>query len=179
VPEIVLCRHGATEHNLSKRFLSTTDLPLGALGRSQCEHLRLALRDFGFERCFVSPMRRALETRELVVPDVPFEIESALCEVDFGSWEGHTLEWAQHQAPELLAQRRQDPVHFRPPGGESIADAASRVRPLLHKLRKEDATLVIGHRITLAVLERLLRNLPLDSRDVAGLEAGEFRIVPA
>jgi broad specificity phosphatase PhoE len=179
VPEIVLCRHAATEHNLTKRFLSTTDLPLGALGRSQCEHLRIALRDFGFERCFVSPMRRALETRELVVPNVPFEIESALREVDFGSWEGRTLEWAQHHAPELLAQRRQDPVHFRPPGGESIADAATRVGPLLQKLREEDAPLVIGHRITLAILERLLRNLPLDSRDVAGLETGEFRIVRA
>lgn len=139
----------------------------------------MALRDFEFERCFVSPMRRTLETRELVVPDVPFEIESALREVDFGSWEGRTLEWAQHHVPELLAQRRQDPVHFRPPGGESIADAAARVSPLLQKLREEDAALVIGHRITLAILERLLRHLPLDSRDVAGLETGEFRIVAA
>ena len=139
----------------------------------------MALQDFGFERCFVSPMRRALETRELAVPNVPFEIEPALREVDFGSWEGHTLEWAQYHAPALLAQRRQDPVHFRPPGGESIADAAARIGPLLQKLRAEDAPLVIGHRITLAILERLLRDLPLDSRDVAGLETGEFRIVRA
>jgi hypothetical protein len=35
--------------------------------------------------------------------------------------------------------------------------------------------LVIGHRGTLGVLERLLRGLPLDSKSVTPLEPGEFR----
>lgn len=176
---LVLCRHAATDHNLTKRFLSTTDLSLGIHGRAQCETLREALRAFSFARCIVSPMRRCLETRALVAPHLPFDVEPALREVDFGTWEGRTLEWAETNAPELLAHRRRDPVAFRPPQGESIEDAALRLQPLARRLRRDDATLVIGHRIALGILERLLRGLPLESQEVAGLAPAEFRIVPA
>jgi broad specificity phosphatase PhoE len=177
VREVVLCRHAATEHNLAKRFLSTTDLSLSAHGRAQSERLRDRLRHFEFERCLVSPMRRCLETREIAVPELTFEIEPALREVDFGSWEGQTVEWAEIYASELLAQRRHDPVHFRPPGGESIEDAAGRLRSLLPKLWVGNTTLVLGHRITLGILERLLHDLPLDAKHVTPLEPAEFKIV--
>lgn len=123
-------------------------------------------------------MRRCLETRAIVAPDVPFAIDAALREVDFGSWEGKTIEWLELHAPDLVAQRRRDPVRFRPPGGESIEDAAERLRAPATLLRGDDsATLVIGHRVTLGTLERLIRDLPLDSRLVAPLEPGEFRII--
>lgn len=124
-------------------------------------------------------MRRALETRELVAPDVPFTIEPLLREVHFGDWEGKTLEWAQENEPELYEQRRGDPVKFRFPGGESIDDAATRVRPVAERLAGARATLVIGHRVTLGALERLLRGLPLDSQLVEGLQPAEFRVVRA
>jgi len=176
---LVLCRHAATEHNVARRFLSTTDLPLGTHGRAQCERLREALLPFTFDRCLVSPMRRCWETREIVAPALAFEIEPALREVDFGSWEGQTLESVERHSAELLAERRRDPVHFRPPGGESFEDAADRLRPLVAKLQSEDATLVIAHRVSLGILERLLRNLPLDSPLVTPLEPAEFRIVRA
>ncbi|HEY6450675.1 MAG TPA: histidine phosphatase family protein [Candidatus Cybelea sp.] len=174
---VVLCRHAATEANLSKRFISTSDPPLAAEGRAQCERLREALAPLRFEQCLVSPLRRCLETRERTVPLVPFEIEPALREVDFGSWEGKTLEWLELRAPEMLAQRQRDPVRFRPPGGESFEDAAERLCALAQALRTRDDTLVIGHRVTLGILERLLRDLPLDSPLVEGLQPGEFRIV--
>lgn len=124
-------------------------------------------------------MRRAQETRELVAPDVPFTVEPALREVHFGDWEGKTIEWVEEHEPELFERRRRDPVTFRFPGGESIEDAALRVRPLVERLAGADATLVIGHRVTLGALERLLRGLPLDSRLVEGLAPAEFRIVRA
>ncbi|MGA9943708.1 MAG: histidine phosphatase family protein [Candidatus Cybelea sp.] len=176
---LVLCRHAATDHNLAMRFLSTTDAPLSAHGRAQSERLRDAFTSFGFERCLVSPMRRCLETREIAVPELPFEIAPTLREVDFGEWEGQTLELVEERAPELVAARRRNPVAFRPPGGESIEDASARLRPLAERLRSHHAMLVIGHRISLGILERLLRDLPLESKDVAGLAPAEFRIVPA
>ena len=120
-------------------------------------------------------MQRCLETRELVADVIPFAIEPALREVDFGEWEGKTLEWAERSAPDLLAQRRRDPVRFRPPGGESIEDAVVRLHPLAEKLRGRERTLVIAHRLSLGILERLLRGLPIDSKLVAQLEPGEFQ----
>lgn len=174
---IVLCRHGETEHNAAGLFLSSDDPPLNARGRTQCEALRGDLREFAFERCFVSPMRRCLETREIVAPDVPFEVDDALREVHFGSWEGKSLEWLERFAAELLAARRRNPVSFRPPGGESFEDIAPRLESLAETLRECDAALVIGHRGSLGVLERLLRGLPLRSQDVKRLEPAEFHVV--
>lgn len=124
-------------------------------------------------------MRRAQETRELVAPDVPFTVEPALCEIHFGRWEGQTIEWVQEHEPELFELRRRDPVTFRFPGGESIEEAALRIRPIVARLADANATLVIGHRVTLGALERLLRGLPLDSQLVEGLQPAEFRIVRA
>ncbi|HMF28531.1 MAG TPA: histidine phosphatase family protein, partial [Candidatus Cybelea sp.] len=149
---LVLCRHGATVENLSKRFLSHTDAPLGAHGREQCERLRAALTQFQFERCIVSPMQRALETRELVAADVPFTVEPLLREVHFGDWEGQTIEWVEEHEPALYERRRRDPVSFRFPGGESIEEAATRIRPIVESLAGARATLVIGHRVTLGAL---------------------------
>jgi hypothetical protein len=53
------------------------------------------------------------------------------------------------------------------------------MQALADRLRGEEATLVIGHRVALGILERLLRDLPLDSQDVDGLQPAEFRIVRA
>lgn len=122
-------------------------------------------------------MRRCLETLEILAPDLPFEVEHGLREVDFGAWEGKTLQWLEANDPERLAQRRRDPVAFRPPGGESFRDVAPRLRPVVAKIETGGSTLVIGHRGTLGVLERLLRGLPLHSQSVTPLEPGEFRRV--
>lgn len=142
----------------------------------QCERLRKDLHS-PFERCYVSPMRRCLQTREIVAPDVPFTVEHALGEVSFGDWEGKTMNWLESHVPEQVAERRRDPVTFRPPGGESFADVARRLEPLIDALHSHSATLVIGHRGTLSVLERLLRRLPLSSKVVRSLEPAEFHVV--
>src|SRR5690348_3884474 len=125
--QVVLLRHGATEGNAAGRFLSTEDPPLSEAGRDACRRAESSLRALSLTHCVVSPMRRALETREIVAPGVPYEIWEALREVDFGSWEGKTLEWLERNDAERLAQRRGDPVRFRPPGGESFADAEPRL----------------------------------------------------
>lgn len=124
-------------------------------------------------------MRRALQTRELVAPDVPFTVEPLLREVHFGQWEGKTLEWVEENEPALYEARRRNPVAFRFPEGESIEAAATRIRPVAERLAGARATLVIGHRVTLGALERLLRGLPLDSQLVEGLQPAEFRVVRA
>lgn len=173
----ILCRHGATGENAEGRFLSRANPPLSATGRAQCERLRDALRELRPQSCLVSPMRRCLETREIAAPAIPFDICGELREVDFGTWEGRTLDWLQLHEAGAVALRRRAPVTFRPPGGESFSDVAVRVAALVESICGRSRTLVVGHRGTLSVVERMLRGLPLDSREVAGLEPGEFRII--
>ncbi len=175
--QIVLLRHGATEHNAAGRFLSSDDPPLSDAGRAACRSVAEALRRISVARVFVSPMRRALQTRDIVAPATPYEICDALREVDFGSWEGKTLEWLEHNDAERLAARRRDPVRFRPPGGESFEDAVPRLRAVAERIPDGSNVLVIGHRGSLGVLERILRGLALDAKDVTPMEPAELRIV--
>jgi broad specificity phosphatase PhoE len=177
VSGIVLLRHGATGHNAAGRFLSSDDPPLSEAGREACRRTAEALGAISLQRVLVSPMRRALQTRELVAPSIPFEVCDELREVDFGSWEGRTLEWIERHDAERLAERRRDPARFRPPGGESFEDAAPRLRAVAERIHAGAGVLVIAHRGSLGVLERILRGLEIDAKSVTPLEPAEFRIV--
>lgn len=175
---IVLARHGTTDHNAEGRFLSRTDLSLNDEGRRQCEALAKALGGYGFARCYSSPMRRCMQTARILAPDLPCIVEPALREIDFGAWEGETAAEIARTDPHGLDARRRDPVHFRPPGGESFEDVARRLQSLRDRLTREPGdTLVVAHRGSLGVLERLLRGLPLESRLVKSLEPAQFREV--
>lgn len=174
----VLCRHGITSVNAGGMILSHADPPLTALGREQSERVHAELQGVALDRAFCSPMRRAMETLAIIAPNLPYEIEPALREVDFGEWEGRTAQWLEANDAARFAQRRRDPVHFRPPGGESFADASLRLRPFADAMRQLRANvLIVAHRGSLGVLERLLRDLPLDSQDVTPLEPGEYHVV--
>ncbi len=174
---IVLCRHGATDGNVAGGFLSRRDPPLNVLGREQSERAHAVLREIAFDLGFSSPLRRCVETLEILAPHVPHRHDEALREVDFGAWEGRTIQWLEANDADGVAQRRRDPVSFRPDGGESFRDVSHRLRPFVDALRRLalNNVVIVGHRGSLGVLERLLRGLPLDSRDVVPLEPGEYR----
>ncbi|HEY1653644.1 MAG TPA: histidine phosphatase family protein [Candidatus Tumulicola sp.] len=176
---IVLCRHGATDANAGGAFLSKNDPPLNAIGRAQSRRARVALHHTHFAVTPCSPMLRCIQTLEIVAPYAAPIACDELREIDFGSWDGRTLEWIERHDPEGLARRRADPVRFRPPGGESFLDVADRLLPFAQRTRARagDGVLVVAHRGSLGVLERLLRDVALDSRDVPPLEPGEYRIV--
>jgi alpha-ribazole phosphatase len=176
---IVLCRHGATDGNVAGGFLSRRDPPLNALGREQSERAHAALREIAFDLGFASPMRRCVETLAIVAPRTPYRCVHALREVDFGAWEGRTIEWLEINDAASVARRRRDPVTFRPAGGESFLDASRRLLPFADEVRRLAGknVLIVGHRGSLGVLERLLRGLALESRQVEPLEPGEFRII--
>ena len=133
---------------------------------------------YALERVLTSPSRRCVETAALALPGAATEIRDELREIDFGAWEGRTLEELRAAAPDQVEQRCRDPVEFRPPGGESFRDVAVRLNAIALELAVTDGNCaVIAHRGTLAVLERLLRRLDLRDRSVAALEPAEFRVL--
>jgi broad specificity phosphatase PhoE len=178
---IVLCRHGATDANAGGAFLSASDPPLNQAGAAQAAAAAGTLRNAGFTLVLSSPKLRCRQTSAIVAPSIEAQIDQRLAEVNFGEWEGRTKAWLEEHQAEALRRRRQDPVNFRPPGGESFAQVAVRLQPLATALRGKDAEriLVVAHRGTLGVLERLLRDIPLNSQNVVPMEPGEFRTIEA
>lgn len=77
-------RHGKTNGNLEKRYIGRTD-------ESLCENGRTELSEIKYPDCDIvisSPMKRCLETAELIYPSKKIIAVSGLEECDFGDFEG-------------------------------------------------------------------------------------------
>lgn len=88
--EFYYLRHGETDWNRDGRIQGCADTPLNATGRAQAEAAREALRGRALGALYVSPLRRARETAEIVnrafgLPLIPWP---GLEECRFGSFEG-------------------------------------------------------------------------------------------
>jgi broad specificity phosphatase PhoE len=106
VTKILLARHGETDWNRDNRFQGHADPPLNATGRAQAGELAAVLATEQLAAVYSSPLRRALETAEIVaaghgLKPVPLE---ALREVDVGSWQGLTRTEIEARFPEQFAR---------------------------------------------------------------------------
>jgi broad specificity phosphatase PhoE len=120
-----LLRHGETEGG--QRYRGVTDDPLTDAG---WEQMWRAVRGKGlWDRIVTSPLERcaafaeALATRHAIV----LEVDERWREIDFGAWEGHTVEELMAQDPQALQRFWHDPVAHPPPGGERLAAFRDRV----------------------------------------------------
>jgi broad specificity phosphatase PhoE len=106
VTTILLARHGETDWNREGRFQGHADPPLNETGRAQAAELAAELAGIRFAAVYSSPLRRALETAELVAAAHglgPVAID-ALREVDVGSWQGLTRAEIGVRFPEQLSR---------------------------------------------------------------------------
>src|SRR5262245_8529150 len=89
---IVLVRHGETDWNRDNRFQGHADPPLNDRGRVQARELALEIRRERFASAFTSPLRRALETAEILVAGLGVDVmlDPDFKEADVGSWSGLT-----------------------------------------------------------------------------------------
>lgn len=106
---LLLVRHGETTYNAEARFQGQRDIPLSDTGREQAERLgeRLAaiwatpkpLLPGPPAALYVSDLRRAAETAEIIVSRLAERLETRLVprplpllrERHFGAWEGLTI----------------------------------------------------------------------------------------
>jgi len=106
VTTILLARHGETDWNRENRYQGHADPPLNQTGRAQAAELAAALAAEPLAAIYSSPLRRALETAEILA--VPHGLEpvtvDALREVDVGSWEGLTRAEIEQRFPEQFAR---------------------------------------------------------------------------
>ena len=84
-----------------------------------------------------SPLRRARVLAEALSPTVHFD--ARLREINFGDWEGRAWDDIDRAALDAWAA---DVLHFRPPGGESVADLQARAINFADSLDRPSVALV-------------------------------------
>lgn len=86
--KFVLLRHGAAKSNAEHRYLGKTDEPLSKEGKIQLEeYIKQSLYpDIDF--LFASPMKRCIQTAEILYPGLSPVLIKEWEEMDFGDFEG-------------------------------------------------------------------------------------------
>lgn len=129
---LILLRHGESESNAAGLLVGRHDSPLTARGVVQAEAAaRQLLRerhDLSEAEVVSSPLRRARDTaavtaRGLGLSEAAVRVDERLVELDYGTFDGLSPSAVDE---EHWAAWRQDP-HYRPPGGEALAELQARV----------------------------------------------------
>jgi probable phosphoglycerate mutase len=123
------------------------DAPLTERGLAQARTVGPVLP--AVARVISSPLARARDTAEALATGLPIEIDDRWIEVDYGEFDGRPLGAVPD---EVWTRWRTDP-DFRPPGGETLAEAGTRVRSACEELfahdgegaRGQGAVVVVSH----------------------------------
>jgi len=118
---LVLVRHGEAAGNAAGVLLGSEDSPLTEFGRIQAAQLAPLVS--GATRLISSPLRRAVETAEVLGLELPVEIDDRWVEIDYGAYEGRPL---KDITPSEWDKWHSDPTR-QWSGGESLADVGERV----------------------------------------------------
>ena len=146
---IAIIRHGQTEMNSVHALQGRSDLPLNDAGRQQAAEAAYKLGSCGirFDRVYSSPLVRAVQTAEIVVPGTEIILDDRLIEMDYGPYEGTDL----HNLPPELRTFFSDFAHNPAPEGmEPLSSVVSRVGNFLEEIRNLTGnTLLSTHAIAM------------------------------
>lgn len=144
---LLALRHAATAWNEVGRYQGRSDQPLSAAGRAAAAawHLPAFARDWPVA---ASPLARARETAAAM--GLAATPEPALIEMDWGRWEGRTLEEIAVEEGVGLAANEARGLDFQPPGGESPRQVMARLRPWLAGLAGDQVA--VAHKGVLRAL---------------------------
>lgn len=177
---LVIVRHAESERNIWKEIATAKgefvygrktrdmDVPLTSNGEQQAvatgRHLGA---EFSFDRAFVSPFARTMQTARLMIEQFPYQVEiteeERVREIDFGILDGLTKHGIAHYHPEEKERRSNlGKYHHRPPAGENYPDVALRVHSFLGTLTREttgESVLVVCHSVVVLIFRKLLERL--------------------
>ena len=125
--KIIAMRHGQTDLNFEGRVQGCkSDLPLNREGEKQAGEIAKVLADKGIDLIVTSPMKRAVQTAEIVAGHLDIKQDKVikgmrLYERDFGDYEGKLM--SEVNIDTLRRWSDNAPV----PNGESIRELAARV----------------------------------------------------
>ncbi|MBE0576746.1 MAG: alpha-ribazole phosphatase [Desulfuromonadales bacterium] len=133
---IYLIRHGQVEGHEEKRYNGQVNVPLTQLGQTQSDRICNSLGNVSLEAVYSSDLDRCRYCAELIAGSHDLKVSTleSLRELHIGEWEGRTWAELQEAYPDGWQARLQDLANFQVPGGESLQDAADRIRPAIQNI---------------------------------------------
>jgi len=156
---IYVIRHGQTRLNSRKALQGRSDSPLNEAGIEQAREAARLLADVRFDAVYSSPLIRAVQTAQIVAPDIHVQLDDRLIEMDYGPYEGMPLD---DPAPEVSAFFADFAHVSAPEGMEQLASVVERAGSFLEeRCRTRENILVSTHAIAMkGIFEHLMSDTP-------------------
>lgn len=169
VTTIDLLRHGECEGG--EIYRGTTDVPLTDHGWQQMEtslHIDVAHAETPWDRIVSSPLQRCFLFAEAKAQElsIPVHSHEGFREMDFGDWEGRSIEEVHREDAEAVTRFYKDPATVAPPGGESMQMVQGRLLMAWQQVlnqHKGEHLLLVQHGGTIRILLAELLQMPLAS----------------
>jgi broad specificity phosphatase PhoE len=126
-------------------------------GLKQAEAAAQRLRGREIAALYSSPLRRALETADMLSKhlDMPAQVLNGLIDIDFGGWQGLSGEEAGQKDHELYQRWIESPHKVRFPDGESLQDVRQRVVTAVEEMaakHRDQTVILVSHKVVCQVL---------------------------
>jgi len=153
-----LVRHGDTAWNRDQwRYRGCADIPLDDVGLAQARATAGVLADAGLTAVYASPLKRALNTAEIIAQGAGLTARPLpdLIDIHYGAWQGLTQDEARASYPELFVRWELAPHLVRFPDGESLDDVRGRIMKALlgvAMLHPQGTVCLVGHQVVNKVI---------------------------
>jgi broad specificity phosphatase PhoE len=154
--KLILARHGETVWNVEKIYRGRTDVNLDEVGIKQAELLGKYLSNWKLEAIYSSPLRRALDTANIVAryQKIGVHVAEGLIDFDYGEWQSLPEQEAKRLYPALHNEWHNNPHKVKMPGGESLEDVRKRAVAIVNDVlpKYQGSILLVSHRVVNKVL---------------------------
>ncbi|TET40003.1 MAG: histidine phosphatase family protein [Dehalococcoidia bacterium] len=154
---IILVRHGQTEWNREERFRGRVDIDLDETGVRQAQAAAEKIARWDVAAIYSSPLKRAMATAQIIASrlGLPVEPLHGINDMDFGIWQGLSIEEARRRYRELFDLWRYSPQRLEIPEGETLEDVQRRAVATIDDLvarHQNETVALVTHRVVCKVL---------------------------
>ncbi len=158
--KLFLVRHGETDWNKDHKIMGITDISLNEIGVQEAEKVGALLANQNFDVVYTSPLKRALETLEIIKKYVKcekVEISNLLLERNFGSLSGKSWDEIELIIPNGREIDREQEYDYSPYRGESAGQVKDRVEKFINEINGKgyQNVLVVCHGGIVRMLESI------------------------
>lgn len=152
---IIYFVHGTTYDNASKKCSGWKQVELNELGRCQAKNLGKVNENIKFDIIFTSDLVRAIESSNIVFPDVLKIQDVRLRECNYGDLDGESKDLV------IYEEHVDEPF----PNGESLKDVEMRMREFIYELKDKysDKTIgIVAHRAPQLALDVITKKISME-----------------
>jgi len=167
--KVFVMQTGQTIWEVQDRIESVPGAPLTEAGASDVERAAAELAASGADirTVYACDGESEHETAELIARALGTKVrmEGELRELDYGLWQGLTRDELKRRQPKMYRQWAEAPASVRPPGGETLEEAQTRLRAAIKsilKRHKDDAALLVLRPVAVGLLQCLVTNDPIE-----------------